>query len=395
MRSGRMVIALAVLGLCGSSPLAAQARFNAIWGSGPSDIWVVGDRPVALHYDGQAWNEVSLGVRISGELRAIWGSGPGDVFVVGDGGMILRYDGRAWSRMTSPTDRDLVAVAGRSPSEVYAVAQSQSEGEPPLLLRYDGRTWSASALPLAFRAAGILLAAGEVLVAGSLGRDPMDTERRTGGVLARMGAAGWRTLGWDGQRVTDPVLGAAGWQRFSAGGSALLLLGMREDDTPALAIASGPGAAWTLLPPPVSAMSDTRVALAFLAGDGTPIALYDGVGFARFVGGRWAAVAPNPQAEMMRLMQQQQRDPQAQQQLQQMMANPMLMGLRMAAFDMSDATAAWGPTARDFYVVTDEGRVTRVVEDQATIVYDASCTDPMMAAMNPICQQLQAAPPRQ
>ncbi len=387
-------------GLCAGavSALPAQVELRAIWGSSPTDIWVVGEAPVALHWDGQAWNEMPFGVSRPGMLFGVWASGPQDVFAVGDGGAVLHFDGGSWSRMTVPTDRQLVAVAGRSANDVYALAQSSNDREAPQLLHYDGRAWTAAALPLPFRASALALVGRDVVVAGFVYYDPQPSQRRQVGVVARWSGGGWTTSGWDGQKLSDPVVGAAAWTCISSAGGTLLLFGAREDGTKAIATSSGGG--WTLLPPAASAMSRTQVRWVTLTGDATPVALYQGGGFARFVGGRWAVVSA--QADMMRMMygqqaqpgataeQQQQQAAQQQQLTAQLQANPMLMAVRMQAFDMSRALAVWGTGAGDFYVTTGEGRIIHVVGDQASIAYDAACADPASAGMNPVCQALQA-----
>ncbi len=389
-----------VAGLCaGSAPvLSAQVELRGIWGTSPTDIWVVGEAPAALHWDGQAWNEMPFGVSRPGMLYGVWASGPHDVFAVGDGGAVLHFDGGSWSRMTVPTDRQLVAVSGRSASDVYALGQSSNDRETPQLLHYDGRAWTVTPLPLPFRANALALAGRDVVVAGYVYYDPQPSERRQVGVVARWNGAGWTTAGWDGQKMSDPVVGAAGWTGISAAGGTLLLFGEREDGTKA--VVAGRGGAWSLLPPAASAMSRTQVTWVTLAGDATPVALYEGGGFARYADGRWTVVSA--QADMMRALygqqaqpgatpdQQQQQAAQRQQLMAQMQANPMLMAVRMQAFDMSRARAVWGTSAGDFYVATGEGRVIHVSGDQATIAYDAACSDPASAGMNPICQALQA-----
>jgi hypothetical protein len=378
--------------------LSAQVELRAIWGTSPTDVWVVGEAPAALHWDGQAWNEMPFGLSRPGTLNGVWASGPRDVFAVGAEGAVLHFDGGSWSRMTVPTDRDLVAVAGRSASDVYALAQSSSDREAPQLLHYDGRSWTATALPLPFRANGLALPGRDVVVAGFAYFDPQPRERRQAGVVARLRGGAWATAGWDGQRVADPVAGAAGWTGVSAAGATLLLFGEREDGTAAIATSSG--GAWTLVPPAASAMSRTQVRWVTLAGDATPVALYEGGGFARYAGGSWVVVSA--QADMMRMMygqqpqpgatpeQQQQEAARQQQLMAQLQANPMLMAVRMQAFDLSRALAVWGTSANDFFVTTGEGRIVHVVGDQATIAYDAACADPASAGANPICQALQA-----
>ncbi|MEK6769102.1 MAG: hypothetical protein AABY85_08965 [Gemmatimonadota bacterium] len=399
----RALLATAVLAGAVAPALRAQ-DLRGIWGSGPADIWVVGDRPAAVHFDGQNWNEVPFGVSLSGDLNAVWGSGPRDVFAVGDNGMVLHWDGTRWARQSTPVTRELIAVGGRSATEVYALAQSTDDREAPALLRYDGRTWTATPLPLPFRANGMAMSGADVVVAGFIYQDPTPNERRQAGIVARMSGGRWTMTGWDGQRMTDPVVGGAGWTGLSAAGSVLLLVGERDDGSTVMALFSGTG--WTTLPPAASAMSNTRIERVVLVGDATPVALYDGPGFARYAAGRWAAVVPmaNMQQMMMQQMMQGQRGqaPPAQQQqqmqqMQQMMANPMMFAARMAAFDMSDARAAWGVSSADFYVVTGQGRVAHIVGDDATLAYDATCGDPMQAGMNPVCQMIEMqrqGPPR-
>ena len=374
--------------------LSAQVALNAVHGTSATNIWVVGDAPAALHWDGQAWNEVPFGVR-AGTLRGVWVAGANSVFAVGDEGTVLHFDGAAWSRMSVPTDRDVVAVAGRG-ADVYALAQSSNDREAPQLLRFDGRAWTAIPLPLPFRATALALAGGDVVVAGFAYFDPQPTERRQAGVVARWSGGRWSTAGWDGQKVADPVAGTAGWTDLTASGTTLLLFGQREDGT--RAIATSGGGAWTMVPPAASAMSRTQVHAVFLAGDATPVALYEEGGFARFTGGRWTVVSQ--QAAMAQMYgqvqpgatpEQQQAAAARQQQLMaQLQANPMLLAVRMQSYNLQRARGVWGTSAADFYVVTDEGRIVHVVGDEPSIVYDTACADPSSAGMNPICQALQA-----
>jgi hypothetical protein len=37
------------------------------------------------------------------DLRAVWGTGPTDVYAAGEGGVLLRFDGAKWTALTSPT----------------------------------------------------------------------------------------------------------------------------------------------------------------------------------------------------------------------------------------------------------------------------------------------------
>ena len=61
-----------------------------VWGSSPSDVFVVGYEGVIQHYDGKNWTTVLAGIT---SLSAVWGSSSSDVFAVGEYGAILHYSG--------------------------------------------------------------------------------------------------------------------------------------------------------------------------------------------------------------------------------------------------------------------------------------------------------------
>lgn len=372
----RALLVGAALVLGGASLARAQEGFLAIWGSGPNDVWAVGGGRAALHFDGRAWAELPYGVPVSGGFTAVWGSGPNSVFVGGESGTILRWNGQAWSRMAVPTDRAIVALAGRSAADVYALAQSYSDTEAPTLLHWNGRAWTPTPLPLPFRANALALSGTGVLVAGWVMNDPTPGERRTYGVLARRVAARWVLTGWNGRAVTDRVVAGAGWSAVGVSGTAVLLAGERDDGERSLAISRG--AAFT--PLPAVPASGGQLSSAFLASDGVPVAFLSGVGLARYTGRGWGIAGPGSETGAQQ-MQQLGMDPTAQGQ--------MAVALRYAAWgDIGNTRAAWGSSG-DFYAVTEGGRVIRVQGSDARIAYDASCANPQMAMMNPICQALQ------
>jgi hypothetical protein len=350
MYRGRAFAALVTLAACVSPPLRAQdsiVAFRATWGSGPNDVWVVGTGNGALHWDGRVWGHVLFGPGEPSGLQGLWGSGPRDIFAVGTAGVILHWDGRVWHRMASGTERDLVGVAGRSPTEVYAVAQSEEEMEPPLLLRYDGRSWKSTPLPIPFRASGIAIAGGEVLVAGRVFFDPTPSQRRVAGVLARYAGDRFVLSGYDGRQITDSLIGNGAWRSVSAGGSALLLFGDQNltaglDNPTAFAAASG-GALTRL--PPVPGMA---VDLAFVPGDGVPVVV-SSAGFARYAAGRWAPAAMTTQPPDF--------------------PNP------FRGFSGGPA-AAWGASSRDFWIFLADAMVVRVVGDRVSIELALDCQRP-------------------
>jgi len=68
-------------------------------------------------------------------LGGIWGSGPSDIYAVGDDGAIIRYNGSTWSLMNSNTTRWIFDIWGTSHTNVWA-------GYEYGVLHYNGKTWT-------------------------------------------------------------------------------------------------------------------------------------------------------------------------------------------------------------------------------------------------------------
>ncbi len=135
LRRGKLC---SVNGWCWENPLPMGPSYlNDVWGSGPSDVYVVGSGGTLAHYDGTTW--VSPGVPVGSrvDLNGVWGTSPSDLFVVGSRGAVARYDGRRWARMkNSGTGADLLDVWGSSDSNVFAV------GGHGAIIHFDGKAWS-------------------------------------------------------------------------------------------------------------------------------------------------------------------------------------------------------------------------------------------------------------
>jgi hypothetical protein len=65
---------------------------------------------VILRYDGVRWYRQASPV--DADLRAVWGTGPTDVYAVGEEGVLLRWDGVAWVRIDSPVEDYLLGLSG-------------------------------------------------------------------------------------------------------------------------------------------------------------------------------------------------------------------------------------------------------------------------------------------
>ena len=78
-----------------STTTSATAEWNGVWGSGPSDVYVVGqDTSMSIfakiyYFNGVKWKPIFTNISTGQVPRAVWGDGKGKVFVVGDKGLIL------------------------------------------------------------------------------------------------------------------------------------------------------------------------------------------------------------------------------------------------------------------------------------------------------------------
>jgi hypothetical protein len=109
---------------------------NGVWASSATDVWATTIGTV-LHYDGSDWTNAYVAPDDS--MTGIWGSGPSNIFTVGQNGDIARFDGSSWT--TADVDppsgaTGYHAVFGIAADNVYAV------GNGGLVEHFNGSTWS-------------------------------------------------------------------------------------------------------------------------------------------------------------------------------------------------------------------------------------------------------------
>ncbi|NOZ28470.1 MAG: PKD domain-containing protein [Chloroflexi bacterium] len=123
--------------------------FRAIWGTSPSDIYVVGSRYTILHYDGTSWSRVGPN-NLSYYLYDVWGSASNDVYVLGEYGEVYHYNGSTWSNFQLTQAGSSLGLSraysiwGTGPDNIFIVGGNDSgtastEGR---IFHYDGSTWS-------------------------------------------------------------------------------------------------------------------------------------------------------------------------------------------------------------------------------------------------------------
>ncbi len=128
----------------------------AIGGRSSRDVYAVGSDkgrgPLALHFDGEVWRRVDVGVR--GDLWWVFALPDGPVLMGGGNANILRLDEAGVVRMPTPglARHTVYGIWGRSEDDIYAVGSAG--GDFGFIWHYDGEAWSDVALPAGERPEG-------------------------------------------------------------------------------------------------------------------------------------------------------------------------------------------------------------------------------------------------
>jgi hypothetical protein len=126
----------------------------AIWGTSERDIWTVGGplgnaglESLVMRFDGSAWRRAPTG----GPETFWWvhGTGPSDVWLVGERGRITHWDGTRFEERASGTTATLFGVWAAAPDDAWAVGGTpdQPEAANDVVLHWDGASWRPEALP--------------------------------------------------------------------------------------------------------------------------------------------------------------------------------------------------------------------------------------------------------
>lgn len=114
-------------GYCWENPLPMASFYSAVWASGPSDMYAVGNGGRALHFDGRAWEVQKTGV--TEWLGAVWGSDKDNVYATSDSGAIVHRKGGVWKK-----EETLFAFAAPEGETIVA----------PPAIGGDGSVWVAA-----------------------------------------------------------------------------------------------------------------------------------------------------------------------------------------------------------------------------------------------------------
>ncbi|MFL5355764.1 WD40/YVTN/BNR-like repeat-containing protein [Archangium sp.] len=119
---------------CWDNPLSEGLALFTVRGRSETDVWAVGERGVALHWDGTCWarNPPSS----TQPLRAAWPAAGRTWWFGGGGGMLHRWDGSAWMSQTLAESSTLYDIEGASGTSAVAVGQTGA------LYAFNGTQWS-------------------------------------------------------------------------------------------------------------------------------------------------------------------------------------------------------------------------------------------------------------
>lgn len=138
-------------------------ELEGVYAIATDNVWAAGhywdssnsrSGPVLLHWDGSGWS-VNATLPVSSTLQGLYdiqGSGPADIWAVGDGvasggasrAVTLHWDGSMWTDVPNPLAGHLSGVTAISPTDAWAVGSRRNSDiwQEPVMLHWNGATWS-------------------------------------------------------------------------------------------------------------------------------------------------------------------------------------------------------------------------------------------------------------
>jgi len=146
----------------GAPASASASSLNGVSGSGPSDIWAVGQNSSTSfieHWNGQSWSDVASPASEppDGQLNAVSADSPTDAWAGGSSTMIVNdptpliehWNGTQWTVSPGAINNGgrILSIAAISPADVWALA-AVGKGNPAVIEHWNGSTWSIISLPV-------------------------------------------------------------------------------------------------------------------------------------------------------------------------------------------------------------------------------------------------------
>ncbi len=119
-------------GWCWENPTPQGNGLNAVWGTGASNVYAVGDNGTVLRWDGSSWSAETSGT--TAKLTSIWGSSASDIWIAGES-ILLHGNGSTWTEDAYGTTNCCWAgIWASGPSDVWAVGEG-------IVVRWNGSAW--------------------------------------------------------------------------------------------------------------------------------------------------------------------------------------------------------------------------------------------------------------
>jgi hypothetical protein len=127
----------------------------AIWGTSSKDVWSVGGslgngfESLVIRFDGTKWRRVKPAAARTETYWWVHGTGPNDVWLVGEQGRITHWDGASFREDASGTTATLFGVMAFAANDVWAVGGTpeSATGANDVVLHFDGAAWKEEGLP--------------------------------------------------------------------------------------------------------------------------------------------------------------------------------------------------------------------------------------------------------
>ena len=145
----------------GAPASASASSLNGVAGTGPSDIWAVGQNASTSfieHWNGQSWSHVASPASepADGQLNTVSADSPADAWAAGSATnansvvtpLIEHWNGKQWS--VSPgaiSSGEILSIAAISPANVWALAEV-GKNFPAEIEHWNGTQWSIVSLPV-------------------------------------------------------------------------------------------------------------------------------------------------------------------------------------------------------------------------------------------------------
>jgi len=261
----------------GAPASASASSLNGVSGTGPSDIWAVGQNASTSfieHWNGQSWSQVASPASEppDGQLNAVSADSPTDAWAGGSTTnasdlattpLIEHWNGTQWSVTPFPvlttenTPGHIISIAAISPADAWAVTV-EHKGNPAVVEHWNGSTWSTVSLPVSGTLHGLsAVSANDVWAVGN------------GGLILN-----WNGTQWN--QVANP-----GGQ----GASLAAVSALSASDAWAINLTGSVteqwnGTQWTAVPPASALPADFRTAGGFIWSGGSLSGLTGGPLFA-------------------------------------------------------------------------------------------------------------------